>query len=213
MYNVGMEDLKLIIATNITELRKSQNLTQAELAVRLNYSDKSVSKWERGESLPDIGVLKQIADMFGVTVDYLLHENVSPAQEQLRQAKEKRKNQIVITALAISAVWIVATVVYIYGMVYIHGINLWTLFVWALPASCLVGLFCNRFWGSRRIKFWILSLLTWSTLTAVVVQTLHYTPWPLFFAGIPVQVALILWSKISVEPGEKWFPRKPKTKL
>ena len=207
-----MEDLKTVIATNITDLRKSQNLTQADLAARLNYSDKSVSKWERGESLPDIGVLKQIADMFDVTVDYLLQENVSPEQEQLRQAREKRQNQTIISLLAVSAVWIAVTVIYVYAMVYVGGVNLWRLFVWAMPISALVGLFCNRFWGNRRVKFWLLTLLTWSTLATVFVQTLEYVhlPWPLFFAGIPVQLALILWSKISIEPGEKWFPRKSK---
>jgi len=70
-----MENLKSIIAKNIVLLRTGAHLTQAELAERLNYSDKAVSKWERGESLPDITVIKAIADMFGVTVDWLLREN------------------------------------------------------------------------------------------------------------------------------------------
>ena len=61
-----MEDLREIIAKNIADLRREQNLTQAELAARLNYSDKAVSKWERGESMPDITVLKEIADLFSV---------------------------------------------------------------------------------------------------------------------------------------------------
>lgn len=69
-----MEDLKRIIADNIAELRKAVPLTQAELAEKLNYSDKAVSKWERGESIPDVIVLKQIAGIFGVSVDYLLEE-------------------------------------------------------------------------------------------------------------------------------------------
>lgn len=67
-----MEDLKAVIAKNITELRKENKLTQLELAEKLNYSDKSVSKWERGESIPDVIVLKELADLFGVSVDYML---------------------------------------------------------------------------------------------------------------------------------------------
>ena len=67
-----MDDLKLIVAANITDLRKKNNITQAELAQRLNYTDKAVSKWERGESLPDVAVLKQIADIFSVKIDYLV---------------------------------------------------------------------------------------------------------------------------------------------
>ena len=70
-----MQDLKQLIGKNITKLRTSSKLTQAEFAEQLNYTDKAVSKWERGESLPDIVILKQIADMFGVKVDYLLSEH------------------------------------------------------------------------------------------------------------------------------------------
>ena len=61
-----MEELREIIAKNISDLRKKSGLTQIELAEKLNYSDKAVSKWERGDSVPDVGVLKQIADLFGV---------------------------------------------------------------------------------------------------------------------------------------------------
>ena len=58
-----MEDLKLIIAKNIVMLRRRDGMTQFELAQRLNYSDKAVSKWERGESVPDIAVLKALTDI------------------------------------------------------------------------------------------------------------------------------------------------------
>ena len=51
------EQLKQTVANNIAQLRKSKGLTQLELAERLNYSDKAVSKWERGEGLPDVLVL------------------------------------------------------------------------------------------------------------------------------------------------------------
>ena len=64
--------LKNIIAQNIAELRRNNNMTQLELAEKLNYSDKAISKWERGESIPDVAVLKNIADIFLVSVDYLL---------------------------------------------------------------------------------------------------------------------------------------------
>ena len=67
-----LEDIKRVIADNIALLRKGSGMTQIELAEKLNYSDKAISKWERGESVPDISVLKQIADMYGVTVDYLI---------------------------------------------------------------------------------------------------------------------------------------------
>ena len=71
-------DLKQTIAKNITALRQGRKMTQIELAEKLNYSDKAISKWERGESIPDVTVLKSIADLFGVTLDYLLQESHEP---------------------------------------------------------------------------------------------------------------------------------------
>ena len=90
-----MNDLKGIIAKNIIDLRRQNGMTQAELAERLNYSDKAVSKWERGESVPDIAVLKSIADIFSVTVDFLItaeHQNVSllmPKRNKLHSRNRK----------------------------------------------------------------------------------------------------------------------------
>ena len=86
-----MDNLKMIIAKNIAALRMGEHLTQAELAERLNYSDKAVSKWERGESLPDITVIKAIADMFGVTVDWLLCEHGE--DEKIDSLEEVRLNR------------------------------------------------------------------------------------------------------------------------
>ena len=67
-----MEDLKVITASNIINLRTAKGLTQAELGELLNYSDKSVSKWERAEAVPDAYVLKKMSEIFGVSVDYIL---------------------------------------------------------------------------------------------------------------------------------------------
>ena len=69
-----MSDLKIIIARNLVELRKRNKYTQQDLAEILQYSDKAISKWEKGDSLPDIEVLYQICKLYGVTLDYLTHE-------------------------------------------------------------------------------------------------------------------------------------------
>ena len=66
------KDIKKIIANNICELRKTNKLTQVELAEKLNYSDKAVSRWERGDTLPDIDILLKICDLFNVSFDYLI---------------------------------------------------------------------------------------------------------------------------------------------
>ena len=74
-----MKDIKSIVAKNITELRIRHNMTQLELAEKLNYSDKTISKWERAESTPDISVLVEIAALFGVTLDALASEGAAEA--------------------------------------------------------------------------------------------------------------------------------------
>lgn len=88
-YIEGMENrVKVIVAKNLTELRKSRGLTQSELAEKLKYSDKTVSKWETGDSLPDISVLAELAALYGISLDDLVHEN---AAEKLRTRQRKRK--------------------------------------------------------------------------------------------------------------------------
>ena len=87
-----MNDLKQIIASNISKLRKQKKLTQLEFAKALNYSDKAISKWERAESIPDIIILKQIADLFGVTVDYIINEHTD--NEKILVIEEKKKSKI-----------------------------------------------------------------------------------------------------------------------
>ena len=115
-----MEDMKRIIAQNIASLRKRNGMTQLDLAEKLNYSDKAVSKWERGDSIPDIMVLKTMADLFGVTVDYLItdeHEETVTEQEELPPAQEPPKPRhrfpfrvhAVITAMSVMLVWLIAT--------------------------------------------------------------------------------------------------------
>jgi transcriptional regulator with XRE-family HTH domain len=109
-----MEDLKQVIAQNIIELRKSMQLTQAELAEKLNYTDKAVSKWERAESIPDIIILKQIADLFGVSVDYLLEaEHKEEEFKTPYSDKYKNRNRFIITLLATMLVWLIATTVFV----------------------------------------------------------------------------------------------------
>ena len=86
-----MVDYKINFSKNLIKLRKSINYTQADLAKKLNYSDKAISKWERSESMPDIYMLKEMADFFGVTIDFLLAEH---KDEELIQANLQNVHQV-----------------------------------------------------------------------------------------------------------------------
>lgn len=185
-------ELKNIIAQNITELRKREKLTQAEFAERLNYTDKAISKWERGESIPSVEVLKQIADMFGVKVDYLLEEGSFEEKKDLINPKVSNSNKITITALAVTIVWFIATLIYVYAQINLNK-SLWVIFVWAVPFSSIVlGIF-NYKWGKRKYFLVTNSLFIWSLLTGFFLTFLTYRIWLIFIVGIPVQILIILW--------------------
>lgn len=194
-YYIIMEELKKIIANNITELRKQNNLTQAEFANKLNYTDKAISKWERAESVPSIDILKKIADMFGVTVDYLLHEGNDKEKEKYILPQANRSNKITITLLGVSIVWILVTIIYVY-MKIISNITEWRLFLWGIPLSCLVLQVFNMLWGKKTYTFYIMSLLVWSLITCLYLQFLSYNVWLIFIIGVPIQIAIILWSNL-----------------
>ena len=60
------------IAKNLAYYRTAAGPTQAELAQKINYSDKSISKWELGGGIPDVYILMQLADLYGVSLDALV---------------------------------------------------------------------------------------------------------------------------------------------
>ena len=93
-----MDDLKQIIAKNLVELRKRKKYTQLDLANTLQYSDKAISKWEKGDSLPDIEVLYQICNLYGVTLDFLTHEGSFEEKKEYVLKKDERKNKVIITS-------------------------------------------------------------------------------------------------------------------
>jgi len=191
-----MQDLKPIIAKNIADLRRDASMTQIELATRLNYSDKAVSKWERGESIPDVAVLKEIADLFGVKVDYLLCEDHSTVQPEERTPQQKRSHKI-ISLLSLSLVWLVATLVFVILRITLPDMTgLWLVFLYALPVTAIVALVFNTMWGVVRRNYLIISVLVWSILASVYLSAPIPMMWLLFLLGVPAQLIIILWSRL-----------------
>jgi transcriptional regulator with XRE-family HTH domain len=194
-----MSELKQIIASNIIQLRKQNKLTQAELAQKLNYSDKAISKWERGESIPDVEILKQISDMFGVTVDYLLTENAEQHKGKFTISKENKSNQLTIALLGVCMVWLVATIIYVYAQINLQT-NLWILFVWSVPVSSIVLLIFNNMWSkNKKFEFCLNTIFSWSFLASFYLQFLSYNIWLIFLVGLPIQVVIILWARLKTK--------------
>lgn len=204
-------DINITIGRNLQKLRRNMKLTQLELAEKFNYSDKSISKWEKGESLPSIEVLYQLAKFYGVSLDTLTTEGEIALPDQPALTRDRLfPTKLIITLLAISAVWITATIVYVTNKI-LTGNNLFMMFLWSVPISCVLLVIFNAIWGKRRWLFWILSFLLWSLLVCLHIQLIKYNVWIIYFVGIPLQIAVILWSALMSKPKIKQ-PKEKKEK-
>ena len=203
------EKLKLLIGGNIAAHRKRVGLTQAGLGAKLNYSDKAVSKWERGESIPDVLTLVSLAELFGITVnDLIVDPNALPedndpgklekAMTQVSEKALKRKaNKNVILALSTTLVWFVALLVF----VVLSSIPLldpysWLIFFYAVPANAIVLLSLRSAWRDFRWNKILISTIAWGSLLSVYVSLqvfFNLNIWKLFLLGIPGQIAIFLW--------------------
>ena len=196
-----MDDLKPVIAKNITDLRKAADMTQAQLAEKLNYSDKAVSKWERGDAIPGVITLKEVADLFGVTVDYLLTEEHTAEKEIKREfTKRQRRNHLIISLLSTMTVWLAATIIYVsISLTTLFGLpEAWLAFVFAVPASCIILLIFNSIWGKVKRNFVIITIFLWSLLVSLCLTFFFVSGeshiWLLLAVGIPLQIMILLWS-------------------
>lgn len=194
-----MEDIKNIVARNIAELRILNNMTQLELAEKLNYSDKTVSKWERAESTPDIAVLVEIAELFGVTLDYMVRtENIDERVKENKR-KETKYNHRAITYISESCAWIVALFAFIITSLIIQKMTFqWLYFVYALPVVLIIRLVFNTIWFNPRNNYWIISVLMWSVLAAIHVTFLYFKidVALIYLLGMAGQAVIVLWSFI-----------------
>ncbi|MBQ1898350.1 MAG: helix-turn-helix domain-containing protein [Ruminococcus sp.] len=192
-----MDDLKKVVAGNIIKLRTSMNLTQAQLGEKLNYSDKSISKWERGESVPDVFVLKTIADMAGVTVDYIITPH-DPDEEVQIEAKGPRYSRRFITLTVLAGIWALAVLVFV--VLWLCGIFNWLVFIYAIPVSLITLLVLNSVWGDRSWNLYIISGLVWGIICSIYLTAIKFNWWQLFLLGIPAQIIIIFAFSIRRKP-------------
>lgn len=191
-----MEDLKQTIAANLVAYRKQAHLTQQELAEKLNYSDKAVSKWERAEGVPDVLVLKAIADLYGVTVNDFLVDHAKPKKLRFKDFWAKRW---LITLLSAGLVFLVATIVVFVWLVVdpnsAAAVAKYT-YLTALPISLIVVLVFSCIWGKIWQRSIVCSALVWSMCLLIHlvlnIVTLEYT-WMIYVVGAALQLLVILW--------------------
>lgn len=202
------EQVKARIGTNIAFYRKQAGLTQASLAEKLNYSDKAVSKWERGDSVPDVLTLMQIAQLFQVRVDALLGdvnalpENPSTLERAMTQVSEKalkrKANKNIILALSTTLVWFVALLVFVVFSSFDipHSV---LAFFYAIPVNAIVLLSLRSAWHDFRWNKALISAIVWGSLLSIYMSIqafLDFNAWKVFLLGIPGQIAIFLWFRM-----------------
>ncbi len=188
-----MDDLKIITAGNIINLRTAKGMTQAELGELLSYSDKSVSKWERAEAVPDAYVLKKMSEIFGVTVDYIL----SPHDEWVPPKKEKKEHSFssgVITAIIMIGIWTLALLIYV--VAWILEANWWLVFIYAVPVSFITLLVLNSVWEEGRNNRFLVFAMIASIFLAFYLTFLKYDFWQIMLLLIPAEIIAYLSFKI-----------------
>lgn len=183
-----MIELKDTLAENITWLRNAAGMTQAQLAERLHYSDKSVSKWERGEGMPDVSVLVELASIFDVTTDYLVTPH---AKQHLPRGKNgMTRNHRVITEISLLGVLYSALMVF--TVLWLQKIFFWQVFVGMIPVAAIVYLVLNSVWGKRKQNVYVISVLLWGLLATIYFLFTRKNLWLLFVLGIPAQAVTVL---------------------
>ena len=203
------EKIKRRIGANIAAYRKRAGLTQAGLAELLNYSDKAISKWERGESIPDVLTTMQLAEQFGITVNELVADpnelpdgpttKLEKAMTQVSEKALKRKaNKNVILWLSSTLVWFIALLVF----VVISSFDLpysWIAFFFAVPVNAIVLLSLRSAWHDFRWNRTLISIIMWGFLASIQVSLLvflRFNMWKLYLLGIPGEFAIILWFRL-----------------
>ena len=201
-----MDDIKLILASNLIRLRTEAGMTQADLGEKINYSDKTVSKWERAESLPDVSVLKKMAEIFGVSVDYLIssHDQWEPKVTR-EEAALAEYNPTMITLISIFGIWTLAILIFV--IFWILGHTFWIIFVSAIPVSLVTLLVLNSVWNKGRYNRIIVAILVFSIIALIYLSLLKYNPWQLFLVAIPAELMVFLSFCIKKRP-KKEKPKK-----
>ena len=212
------EKLKIRIGGNIAAYRKNAGLTQAGLAEKLNYSDKAVSKWERGDSIPDVLTLMALAEQFDITVNDLIADpdelpsnsdsRLEKAMTQVSEKALKRKaNKHVILALSTTLVWFVALLVFVvmssFEMLDPYS---WLIFLFAVPANAIVMLSLRSAWRDFRGNKLYITTIVWGFIIAIhatLLVAFRYNFWKLYLLGIPGQIAIFLWFRLFRPAKEK----------
>ena len=178
------EEIKLNFSQNLIELRKTQNLTQLQLAEKLNYSDKAISKWEVGAVMPDVETLTHIAEYFGITVNDIIYK------KKKSFLKELYKNHIFISLFSYAMIWFLSTIVYFVLEQATILDRCWLTFIFTIPISSVVLIVFSSIWFKRIHIYLSTSLMLWGIIVSVYLAISNFSLWFIFIIGVVGQLAI-----------------------
>ena len=187
-----MEETRFALASNLIKLRTRAGLTQAQLGEKLNYSDKTISKWERADALPDVLVLKQISDLYHITIDDLLcaHDQWEMPTDQDIKSFRHKYSVTAIALVVVAVIWTLAVLVF--AIIWILGSLEWRIFAYAVAPSLITYLVFHSLWGGGRYNLYIISALVFSLIATIYIALIQYHLWQLFLVFLPAEVVIIL---------------------
>ena len=182
------------VAKNLIAYRKAAGFTQAEVAEKIHYSDKSVSKWESGNGIPDVYTLMQLSKLYGVSINAFLGEEV--------EYKRKEKSfglQILIMLLSSGIVWLVAIFSFVLLQILKPEGAWWLIYLYAILANAIVMLVYAAIWHHRIINFLSVTTIIWIAVACCFLTVKAFSLdttglWCIFLIGVPLQVLEILWT-------------------
>ncbi len=199
-------DFRKRTGNNISYYRKANGMTQSALGEKLNYSDKAVSKWERGESVPDIYVIYQMSELFDCSVNDIIGQSSKEISSETidELAKTKQFRRIMITALSVGLLWLVSSVIYFVTDLIINGIyglgqkDIILVFLYSVPASFIITLVFSKLWGRIWQQAVSVSGILWSGVVSLTVSFNVFnfaekSGYKIFIAAAVFQVIIILW--------------------
>jgi len=186
-----MEELNKIISENLISLRTKSGLTQLQVAEKINYSDKSISKWERGDAIPDVPVMLQLAKLYNVSLDDMVKKH---EKEQIKPKAKKftLSQHTLISIIAFSFVWFLATIGFavVYGLFGLYS-KAYLSFIVAIPVSFLVLMILSFFWYPYFVSAIFCSIFLWTTILAITQCISAINLWLLYIIVIPLQLIVI----------------------
>lgn len=196
-------NIKQNISANLAYYRKTNNFTQLQLAEKINYSDKAISKWERGESIPDIYTLKVLADLYKCKVDDFL-------KPKTKKKQFIYKNKLIVSLLSIGLVWLITSIVFMVWNLIGESLNLsnvpyWLTWIYGLLSSFIVGLvFANIWWNRLTRCIFVSGIVISSSLIIFLHLTLANIKngWLVWVVGATFEVLVILWFSLTKKKKE-----------